>query len=104
RDRLPQWSAVSRRVGLIIVAVLALVGAGAVWAASRDGGSAKARLPHPVPRVQANPSPMTASRTPSVPAGHMAASVRSRDASRAAALYRAMISHFYHGDQHLFLE
>jgi dolichol-phosphate mannosyltransferase len=103
RDRLPQWSAVSRRIGLMIVAVLALGGAGAVWAASRDG-TKKAPLPHPVPSVQNRQSPRPAAASVTAVAGSMSGAQRTRDAARAVSLYRAMQRTFYSSSQKLFLE
>jgi dolichol-phosphate mannosyltransferase len=104
RDRLPQWSAVSRRVGFIIAAVLALGGAGAVWAASRDDGTAKAPLPHAVPRVQKTQSPLPTAASVKTVAGPMSSAQRRRDAARAISLYRAMQKTFYSSSQKLFLE
>jgi hypothetical protein len=102
RPTLRPWAAVSRRIVLALVA-LVLLGAGAVWASNRNGKSSPPP-PHPLPTVQTTPSPPQTMAQLNTLAGTMPAAQRSRDTTRAAALYRAMQQTFYRSSERLFLE
>ncbi|MCW3066096.1 MAG: Dolichyl-phosphate beta-D-mannosyltransferase [Solirubrobacterales bacterium] len=99
---LAPWASLSRRIALILFAAV-LLSAGAVWAASR-GGKTAAAPPHPVPTIQSDPSPLPTATPIDTPARRMASAQRRRDVSRAAALYGAMQSVFYHSSEKLFVE